>query len=50
MVEIVADPVDTADNINEGEDLRAKAETLGIKVDGRWSDARLASEIEKASA
>lgn len=30
------------------EDLNAEAEKLGIKVDGRWSDERLADEIAKA--
>lgn len=30
-------------------DLKAKAEALGIKVDGRWSEARLKAEIEKAT-
>ena len=38
--------------IVEGEavevDLVALAESKGIKVDKRWSDARLQSEIEKA--
>jgi len=29
-------------------DLNAEAEKLGIKVDGRWSDERLAEEIAKA--
>lgn len=29
-------------------DLKAQAEDLGIKVDGRWSDERLQSEIDKA--
>lgn len=29
-------------------DLSAEAEKLGIKVDGRWSDERLAEEIAKA--
>lgn len=28
--------------------LTEQAEALGIKVDGRWSDERLQSEIEKA--
>ena len=30
--------------------LTEQAEALGIKVDGRWSDERLQSEIDKASA
>lgn len=30
------------------EDLNAEAEKLGIKVDGRWSEERLADEIAKA--
>lgn len=30
------------------EGLLAEAKALGLKVDGRWSDARLAAEIEKA--
>lgn len=30
------------------EDLNAEAEKLGVKVDGRWSDERLAEEIAKA--
>jgi hypothetical protein len=29
-------------------DLIAQADAQGIKVDGRWSDARLLAEIEKA--
>lgn len=31
------------------EDLNAEAEKLGIKVDGRWSDERVAEEIAKAA-
>lgn len=31
------------------EDLNAQAEKLGVKADGRWSDERLAEEIEKAA-
>lgn len=31
------------------DDLRAQAEAKGIKVDGRWSMARLQSEIKKAT-
>lgn len=31
------------------DDLRAQAEAKGIKVDGRWSIARLQAEIEKAT-
>ena len=30
------------------EELEAKAAELGIKVDGRWSDRRLMSELTKA--
>lgn len=30
------------------ENLKAEAESLGIKVDGRWSDERIQSEIDKA--
>lgn len=30
------------------DDLIGMAESLGIKIDGRWSDARLAKEIENA--
>lgn len=30
--------------------LKAEAEALGIKVDGRWSPARVAEEIAKAKA
>lgn len=30
-------------------ELVQRAESLGIKVDGRWSDARLAKEIENAA-
>ena len=29
------------------DDLKQKAEGLGIKVDGRWSDERLQAEIDK---
>lgn len=29
--------------------LTAQAEALGIKVDGRWSDARIQQEIDKVS-
>lgn len=32
------------------DDLREQAKALGIKVDGRWSADRLASEIQKAQA
>lgn len=28
--------------------MKEKAESLGIKVDGRWSEARLKEEIERA--
>lgn len=31
-------------------DMSAEAEALGIKVDKRWSDKRLAEEIAKAKA
>jgi hypothetical protein len=31
-------------------DLVTVAEAKGIKVDGRWSDARLAEEIQKTAA
>ena len=31
-------------------DLKAEAEELGIKVDGRWSDDRLQQEIDKVLA
>ena len=30
------------------DELEAMAEAKGIKVDGRWSDARLQEEIDKA--
>ena len=30
-------------------DLIAKAETLGIAVDGRWSDKRIAAELAKVA-
>lgn len=29
------------------DDLKAQAEELGIKIDGRWSDDRLREEIDK---
>ena len=32
------------------DDLREQGKALGIKVDGRWSVDRLASEIQKAQA
>lgn len=32
------------------DDLKAQAEELGIKVDGRWSEAKLREEIDKALA
>lgn len=32
------------------DDLREQAKALGIKVDGRWSADRLATEIQKAQA
>jgi hypothetical protein len=32
------------------EELKAQAEALGIKVDGRWSEERLQDEIDKALA
>lgn len=31
------------------EDLNAEAEKLGVKIDGRWSDDRVADEIAKAA-
>jgi len=31
-------------------DLLQKADSIGLKADGRWSESRLASEIEKAEA
>lgn len=31
-------------------DLKAQAESLGIKVDGRWNDERIQQEIDKALA
>jgi hypothetical protein len=30
------------------DNLKYQAETLGIKIDGRWSDERLQQEIDKA--
>ena len=30
------------------DELRTKAEALGVKIDGRWSDERLAQEIAAA--
>lgn len=30
------------------DDLKALAEELGIKIDGRWSDERIQQEIDKA--
>jgi len=30
------------------EELKAQAESLGIEVDGRWSEKRIQSEIDKA--
>lgn len=32
------------------DDLREQAKALGIKVDGRWSADRMATEIQKAQA
>jgi len=32
------------------DEMLQKAEQIGLKVDKRWSDARLLAEIEKASA
>jgi hypothetical protein len=29
-------------------DLKKQAEELGIKIDGRWSDERIQSEVDKA--
>ncbi|MBI2725401.1 MAG: hypothetical protein HYX42_04040 [Polaromonas sp.] len=34
----------------EGDPLKAEAEALGIVVDARWGDKRLAAEIAKAKA
>lgn len=31
-------------------DIKAKAEELGIKIDGRWSDERIQQEIDKSLA
>lgn len=32
------------------DEMEAKAAEIGLRIDGRWSDARLLSEIEKALA
>lgn len=32
------------------EELKAQAESLGIEVDGRWSEKRIQAEIDKALA
>lgn len=44
-----ADVPDPDDGLTGGDaDLKAEAEALGIKIDKRWSDKRLAEEIAKA--
>ena len=35
---------------NQEVSLKATAELLGIKVDGRWSDKRIQEEIERANS
>lgn len=41
---------DLLDESGERADLEAQAAAKGIKVDGRWSNARLKAELEKAAA
>lgn len=43
-------PVKTAEEDPALAELRAKAESLGIKVDSRWKVERLAAEIDKKVA
>jgi hypothetical protein len=43
-------PVPSDDAPVTREELEQKAEELGIKVDGRWSDKRLIAEIEAKMA
>jgi hypothetical protein len=45
-----AAPVPADDAPVTREELEQKAEELGIKVDGRWSDKRLVAEIEAKMA
>jgi len=39
--------VETVTEVITREQLESTAEAIGLKVDGRWSDARLIKEIEK---
>lgn len=47
-VEVDDDP--EQDDPNERAALIAEAEALGITLDGRWGDKRIAAEIEKVKA
>jgi hypothetical protein len=40
----------SASPLLETDDLRGQLTTLGVKVDGRWSEARMREELEKATA
>lgn len=42
--------VDPAPIDNGESDLRSELESLGVKVDKRWGEARLIEELEKATA
>ena len=39
--------VNSMDAMNSLDDLRAKAESLGMTIDGRWGPERLQEEIDK---
>lgn len=40
-------PAFTDTNVSESNPLKAEAEALGITVDARWGDKRIAAEIAK---
>jgi len=46
----VATPEAAVSAPEQAGDLKAQAEELGIKIDGRWGDDRIQAEIDKALA
>lgn len=49
-VEVTVSPLPVIELEDKKAALLAEAESLGVKVDGRWSEAKLAEAIEKAKA
>ncbi len=46
--EVVSSPETVTSSAGTREDLELAAEEKGVRIDKRWSNARLAEEIEKA--